>query len=205
MVPWSIPLCMSPLHRLWLDAGKWGEVFHYINQLQFSIEGLHWALFLSASWMLYGGMCYCYSTSPSPHHVRVVVFGEVWVPLNLAGCVEVVWTTPEVFLSVIVDGWVVFDVIPVPIVCSTGLLGLRGIGFGFGVEVLGVALGMGGWGCWCFEFSEESAVSQGDSTWSVNSDTVLVVGECFDNLTSCVPLTGCWSLYCHYLPLLKGT
>ena len=37
-----------------------------------------------------------------------------------------------------------FDVIPVPIVCSTGVLGLRGIGFGFGVEVLGAVLGIGG-------------------------------------------------------------
>ncbi len=37
--------------------------------------------------------------------------------------------------------------------------------------------------CWCFEFSEDSAVSQGDSTRSVNSDTVLVVGECFDEVT----------------------
>ena len=35
-----------------------------------------------------------------------------------------------------------FDVIPVPIVCSTGVLGLRG--FGFGVEVSGKVLGMGG-------------------------------------------------------------
>ena len=35
-----------------------------------------------------------------------------------------------------------FDVIPVPIVCSTGVLGLRGVGFGFGVEVSGAALGM---------------------------------------------------------------
>ena len=35
-----------------------------------------------------------------------------------------------------------FDVIPVPIVCRTGVLGLRG--FGFGVKVLGTALGMGG-------------------------------------------------------------
>ena len=41
------------------------------------------------------------------------------------------------FVSVIVDGWAVFDVIPVPIVCSTGILGLRGVGFGFGVEVSG--------------------------------------------------------------------
>ena len=47
-----------------------------------------------------------------------------------------------VFVCVIVDGWAVFDVIPVPIVCSTGVLGLRG--FGFGVEVLGAVLGMGG-------------------------------------------------------------
>ena len=82
------------------------------------------------------------------------------------------------FVWVIEDGRAVFDVIPVPIVCSTGVLGLRGVGFGFGVEVLGVALGIGGRGCWCFEFSEESAVSQGDSARSVNSDTVLVVGEC---------------------------
>ncbi len=37
-----------------------------------------------------------------------------------------------------------FDVIPVPIVCSTGVLGLRGIGFGFGVEVSGTVLGIGG-------------------------------------------------------------
>ena len=37
-----------------------------------------------------------------------------------------------------------FDVIPVPIVCSTGVLGLRDVGFGFGVEVSGAALGMGG-------------------------------------------------------------
>ena len=35
-----------------------------------------------------------------------------------------------------------FDLIPVPIVCSTGVLGLRGVGFGFGVEVSGTALGM---------------------------------------------------------------
>ena len=35
-----------------------------------------------------------------------------------------------------------FDVIPVSIVCSTGVLGLRGVGFG--VEVLGVVLGV--WG-----------------------------------------------------------
>ena len=34
-----------------------------------------------------------------------------------------------------------FDVIPVSIVCSTGVLGLRGIEFG--VEVSGAALGSG--------------------------------------------------------------
>ena len=37
-----------------------------------------------------------------------------------------------------------FDVIPVPLVCSTGILGLTGVGFGFGVEISGAALGM--WG-----------------------------------------------------------
>ena len=37
-----------------------------------------------------------------------------------------------------------FDVILVPIVCSTGVLGLKGTGFRFGVEVLGAVLGMGG-------------------------------------------------------------
>ena len=37
------------------------KVFHYIDQLQFSIVRLT-ALFLSASLRLYGGMCYCYST-----------------------------------------------------------------------------------------------------------------------------------------------
>ena len=37
-----------------------------------------------------------------------------------------------------------FYVIPVPIVCSSGVLGLRGVGFGFGVEVSGASLGMEG-------------------------------------------------------------
>ena len=48
------------------------------------------------------------------------------------------------FVCIIEDGGAVFDVIPVPIVCSTGVLGLRGVGFGFGVEVSGAVLGMGG-------------------------------------------------------------
>ena len=52
------------------------------------------------------------------------------------------------FVCIDVDGWAVFnvgfdEVIPVSMVCGTGLLGLWGVGFG--VEVLVTALGMGNW------------------------------------------------------------
>ena len=97
-----------------------------------------------------------------------------------------------------------FDIIPVPIVCRTGVLGLRGIGFGLGIKVSGAVQGMWARFCGFFEFSEKLVVSQGDSTRSVNSDMVLVVEECFVDLTCFVPLAGCW-LYYHYLPLVKGT
>ena len=107
-----------------------------------------------------------------------------------------------VFVCVIVDGWAVFDVIPVPIVCSTGVLGLRGVGFGFGVEVSSVALGVGGVvGVSNFLTNRQflKMILPDPSTltryWWLGS---------LDNLTCCVPLAGCWLLYCHYLHLLKG-
>ena len=59
------------------------------------------------------------------------------------------------FVCIDVDGWAVFDVtcddvIPVSMVCSTGVLGLWGAGFG--VEVSGMALEMGNRivGVWSF-------------------------------------------------------
>ena len=63
-------------------------------------------------WMLYGGMS---------------SFKPGWL------CESSLDNARGVFVSVIVDGWAVFDVIPVLIVCSNGVLGLRGVGFGFGV------------------------------------------------------------------------
>ena len=76
----------------------------------------------------YGGKSYYYSISP-------------FLPLHRAWVVvEIIWTMSDV------DGWAVFDVrcddvIPVSIVCGTGVLDLWGVGFD--VEVLGMAQGMG--------------------------------------------------------------
>ena len=155
-----------------------------------------------ASWTLYGGMCYCYSTSPSSSSREG---SSLWGGMSsfIPGCLceSSLDNTWGVFVCIIVDGWAVFDVIPVPIICSTGVLGLRGVGFGFGVKVLGVVLGMGvGVGVSSFLRNRRflKVILLGPST-------VLVVGECFNDLTCCVPSAGCWSLYCHYLPLLKGT
>ena len=85
-------------------------------------------------------MCYCYSTSPStPSHEG----SGLCVPLNLAGLYGSSLNNAQgFFVCVIEDGWAVFDIIPVPIVFRTGVLGLRG--FGFGVKVSGAALEMGG-------------------------------------------------------------
>ena len=48
--------------------------------------------------------------------------------------------------------------------------------------------------CWCFKFPEESAILQGNSTRSINSDMVLVFGEGLNDLTCCVPLVGCYCM-----------
>ena len=85
------------LHGLWLAAGKWVKVFHYINQVQFSI--------VRKTALSYDLLYFCLPAGHFtevylivilhllPHYfARVEVFEEIWVPLNLAGCVEVVWT-----------------------------------------------------------------------------------------------------------------
>ena len=81
--------------------------------------------------------------------MRVVVFGGVCVPLNLAGCVEVVWTMTEGFLS---EQCLMLFQCP--------LFGFKRIW----IWCRGLGHGARNGGGWCFEFSEESAVSQGDST-----------------------------------------
>ena len=144
---WSIPL-----HWPWLAAGKWVKVFHYINQLQFSI--------VRRTALSYDMLYFCL---PDGHftEVCIIVILHLLHPLPLREssglwegmssfkpgwlCGSSLDNAGGVFVCVIVDDWAVFDVIPVPIVCSTGVLGLRGVGFGFGfgVEVLGAALGMG--------------------------------------------------------------
>ena len=188
------------------------KVFYYINQLQFS-NVRRTALSYNLLYFCLPAGCFM--------EVCVIIILHLLPPPSCESsglwwgmssfkpgwlCGSSLDNAQGVFVRVNEDGWAVFDVIPVPIVCSTGVLGIRGVGFGFGVEVSGAALRMGwvGWGCWCFEFSEESSLSQGDSTRSVNSDTVLMVRECFNDLTCCVPSADCWSLYCHYLLLFKG-
>ena len=152
----------------------------------------------------YGGKFYYYFTSLPPLRISNGLWGG-WVPSNLTGCVEVIWTFPRGGgFRIDVDSWAVFDVgcdnvIPVSMVYGSGVWGVE-----FDVEVSGTALGMGKQDCWCFKFPEESAISQGNSTWSVNSDTVLVVGEGLNDLTCCVSSAGCWSFNCNYLSLLKG-
>ena len=71
-------------------------------------------------------MCYCYSTSPSPSSCEgsdlsggMSSFKPGWL------CGSSLDNTWGVFVRVIVDGWAVVDVISVPIVWSTGVLGLR--------------------------------------------------------------------------------
>ena len=78
-------------------------------------------------------MCYWYSTSPSPLREGSGLWGGLsfFQPGWLCG--SSLDNARGVFVFIIVDGWAVFDVMTVPIVCSTGVLGLRG--FGFGVEV----------------------------------------------------------------------
>ena len=77
------------------------EVFYYINQLQFSIVRKTVLSYDLLYFCLPAG-CFtevCVIVILHSPRSRVVVFGVVCVPLNLAGCMEVVWTMPEGFLS----------------------------------------------------------------------------------------------------------
>ena len=143
------------------------------------------ALFLSASRTLYGGMRYCYSTFPSsPLHKGS---GLWWGMSSIKPgwlCGSSLDNARGFFVCVIEDGWAVFDVIPVPIVCSTSVLGLRGVGFGFGVEVSGAVLGMGGlvfrvfWGIGGFSrwFYQIHQLWHGIGGWGVFHQQV--IGHC---------------------------
>ena len=149
-------------------------------------------------------MCYCYSTSTSPPSREGS--GLWWIMSSFKRgwfCGSRLDYARGRFVCVIEDGCAVFDVIPVPIVCSTGVLGLRGIGFGFGVEVSGAALGMGVgmlmfrvfWGIggssrWFYQIRQ---LWHGIGGWGV-----------FRRLDPLCPIGGCWSSYCLYFPLLKG-
>ena len=64
-----------------------------------------------------------FSTSPYPHRMRVVVF-VVGMSSFKPGwlCGSSLDNARGVFVCVIEDGWAVFDVIPVPIVCNTGVV-----------------------------------------------------------------------------------
>ena len=95
---WSLPLCTS--RRFHCMGRDWLLVS--INQLQFSIVRRTTLSYDLLYFCLLAGhfteVCVVVILHLLPHHQeRVVFFGGVWVPLNLAGCVEVVWTTPEGF------------------------------------------------------------------------------------------------------------
>ena len=129
MVPWGIPLCTSGLFhcidRDWLLVSKWGILLY--NQLQFSI--------VRRTALSYDLLYFCLPAGrftevcvivilhllypPTPYRTRVVVFKPGWLYGSSLDNAQ------GVFVCVIDDGWAVFDVIPVPIVCSTDVLGLR--------------------------------------------------------------------------------
>ena len=95
----------------------------------------------------YDGKCYAYPTSsPRPHRAWLVVFREAisfksgWLWGNN------LYNARQGFVRVDVDVWAGFevrfdDVIPVSMVCNTGVFGLWVVGFG--VEVSATELGMG--------------------------------------------------------------
>ena len=68
---WAIPL-----HGPWLAAGKW------VKHCKEDCTELWPALFLSASWTLYGGMCYCYSTpaTNSTFHGWICISHVIYPP-----------------------------------------------------------------------------------------------------------------------------
>ena len=150
MVTWGIPLRTSGIFHCidhdWLLVSEWR---YFIIKTSFSLallEGLHWVttcfIFVFPLDGLRSYVLLLFYISSS-HRARVDVFGVMnsFKPGWLCGSSL---DKARGVVCVIVDGWAVFEVISVPIICSTGVLGLRGVGFGFSVKVSGAELGIGG-------------------------------------------------------------
>ena len=152
----------TSLHGLWMTAGK--------ISTSFCLALLHGH---------YGSKCYYYSTSPSPtSYVGSGLWGGMnsFKPGGLCGsnldnaqggfCLR----RCRRLSSIWCQAWR----------CYSSVHGLQNWCIG--------SMGNGIWcrglrhstrnrkrDCWCFKFPEESAILQVNSTWSVNSDTVLVI------------------------------
>ena len=105
-VHWSVSMCScGQAHSLsydWLLVYEWKYFCKNTSCNLVLLQGLYlvtacfiFVYQLDSRWDPYG-IKYYYSTSPP--HAWVMAFGKGWVHLNLAGCVEVIWTIPRWFL-----------------------------------------------------------------------------------------------------------